>query len=249
MNPRIRDILDPTLFFIALGLIWEYGVTYFGVKSYLLPKLSDIAAAAWEQRAMLAEHSWITTKAVLIGFVLAVAGGLVLAVMIYFVPVFRRTLYPFVAALQGIPKVALAPIMVVWFGYDITSKVMMSFLFAFFPVVISTLGGFYGTPENLQEHFRALRASPWRTFWRLHMPSALPNFIDGCKVAMPLAVIGVIVGEFVGSSEGLGNRLVFATSQGRTDLVFAALIVITALAMILFWLVQLGGRWVWWRAR
>lgn len=248
MTPRYREFLDPTIFFVVLALAWEYGVGLFGVKAYLLPPLSDIVVAGWENRAHLLKHSWVTAEEVIYGFISAVAGGLLLAIGIFFVPVLRRVLYPFIAALQGVPKVALAPLMVVWFGYGITSKVMMSFLFAFFPIVISTLGGFYSTPANLEEHFRALRASPWRTFWRLRMPAALPNFIDGCKVAMPLAVIGAIVGEFVGASEGLGQLLTFATSGGRTDLVFATLIVITVLAMLLFWVIQFAGRWVWWRA-
>ena len=128
------------------------------------------------------------------------------------------------------------------------SKVLMAFFFAFFPIVISTLGGFAGTPVHLVEHFRALDASTTTTFWRLRVPSALPNFIDGCKMAMPLAVIGVIVGEFVGSEAGLGNLLLLANASARTDLMFASIITITAISGLLYGIIYLFGRLVWWRA-
>ena len=153
-----------------------------------------------------------------------------------------------VTALQSLPKIALAPLMIVWFGYGIMSKLIMTFLFAFFPIVISTLGGLSSTQETLLEHFRALRASPWSTFWRLRVPAALPSFIDGCKIAMPLAVIGAIIGEFVGSERGLGNLILFTMSAGRTDLLFATLLAVTVLSLVLYWAIEALGRLVWWRS-
>ena len=240
--------LDTVVFFAALGAIWELGVRASGIKAYLLPALSDIARAAWDARGHLFAQSVITTSEVALGFVAAVLGGALIAVAIYAAPAAQRTLYPLVTGLQAMPKVALAPVIVVWFGYGLTSKVVMTFLFAFFPIVIATLGGLYSTPRHLEEHFRALRASGLTTFLRLRVPSALPSFIDGCKVAMPVAMIGAVVGEFVGSSEGLGNLIMLATSAGRTDLVFAGIIAVTVLAMVLFWFVHLIGTRVWWRA-
>lgn len=240
--------LDTVVFFAALGAIWEFGVRASGIKAYLLPTVSDIARAAWEARGNLWTQSVITTSEVALGFVAAVVGGALIGVAVYAAPAAQRTLYPLVTGLQAMPKVALAPVIVVWFGYGLTSKIVMTFLFAFFPIVIATLGGLSSTPRHLEEHFRALRASGWTTFLRLRLPSALPNFIDGCKVAMPVAMIGAVVGEFVGSSEGLGNLIMLATSAGRTDLVFAGIIAVTVLAMVLFWFVHLVGTRVWWRA-
>ena len=138
--------------------------------------------------------------------------------------------------------------MVIWFGYGYTSKVLMAFLFAFFPVVIQTMGGLAGTPVELLEHFRAIRASPWTTFRRLQVPSALPAILDGCKAAMPLAVIGAIVGEFVGSEKGLGHLILAANAQARTDLLFAALVAVSIVAGALYYFVELVARRVWWRA-
>jgi NitT/TauT family transport system permease protein len=177
-----------------------------------------------------------------------VTGGILLGLAIFAWPTLRRTLYPLIVLFQGLPKVALAPIFVVWLGYGMSSKVLMAFLFAFFPVVVSTLGGLAGTPEYLLEHFRAIRASPMTTFLRLRIPSALPSIMDGCKSAMPLAVIGAIVGEFVASENGLGHLILEANASAKTELMFAALIAISILAGILYMAVELVAKRVWWRA-
>lgn len=244
-----RNFIDAALFFLGLGLLWEFSVRYYDIKSYLLPSISDIIRAFFEARALLWQHTVVTFFEVCYGFGAAVVVGLLSAVLIYYVPVAKRTIYPLVIALQGIPKIGLAPIIVVWFGYGLSSKVIMAFLFALFPIVIATLGGLAGTPASLEEHFRALKASAWTTFWRLRVPCALPNFVDGCKVAIPLAVIGAVVGEFVGSNDGLGNLILLATGSSQTALSFAALAAVTLLSLTLFYFVEILGKYVWWRAR
>lgn len=244
-----RSTWEAVDFFTLIGAIWEISVRWFEIKSYLLPALSEVIVEIWKSRLLLLEHGLVTVEEVVIGFIAAAVGGVVFAVVIFLIPLARRTLYPLIVALQGIPKVALAPLIVVWFGYGLSSKVIMSFLFAFFPIVISTLGGMYSVPNHLEEHFRALRANHWQTFWQLRVPAALPNFIDGCKVAMPLAVIGAVVGEFVGSSDGLGNLILLATGSSRTALTFASLIAVTVLSLVLYVCVELLGRFVWWRAK
>jgi NitT/TauT family transport system permease protein len=244
-----RHFTDAVLFFMLLGFAWEYGVKAFKIKAYLLPAPSEIMREAWASREILLANSWVTLQEVVIGFVIALVFSAALAVAIYFVPLLRRTLYPFMVALQSIPKVGLAPVVVVWFGYGLQSKVLMAFLFAFFPMLIATLGGLRSTPEHLVEHFQALRASFWQTLWRLRVPSALPQFIDGCKVAMPLAVIGAVVGEFIGSYEGLGNLVMTASGAANSSLTFAALLAVTALSLALYFIVETAGRLVWWHSR
>jgi NitT/TauT family transport system permease protein len=249
MGPQaLRKFTDPALAFLVLALIWEKAVDLFQIKRYLLPPLSQVLKTFWTSRGALLEHGAITAEEVLYGYVFAVLGGLALSVAIFASPFMRRTIYPTIVLFQGLPKIALAPLMVVWFGYGLSSKVLMAFLFAFFPIVISTLGGLAGTPAHLIEHFRAIGASPWTTFRRLQLPAALPSFIDGCKMAMPLAVIGAIAGEFVGSEKGLGSLILLANANARTDLLFAALIAISILAGVLYVLVELAAKRVWWRA-
>ncbi|MEJ6004017.1 ABC transporter permease [Paucibacter sp. AS339] len=239
--------LETLIFWGLLAALWEYGVGYLGVRRYLLPPLSAVLAAGWEQREMLLNETWVTLLEVVVGFAAAVLGGVLMGVLIHLSPLARRTLYPLITALQSMPKIALAPLMIVWFGYGFASKLASTFLFAFFPVVVATLGGMANVPINLDEHFHALGASRWDRFWRLQVPAALPAFVDGIKIAMPLAVIGAIVGEFIGAEEGLGHLMTLATANAQTDLMFAAILVITALAVFLYWLVERLARAVWWR--
>ncbi len=246
---RNRHITDAVVFFVLLGFAWEYGVEAFKIKSYLLPPPSDILREAWMSRALIGANSWVTLKEVIAGFGLALIFAVVLAVAIFFVPILRRTLYPLMVALQSIPKVGLAPIVVVWLGYGLSSKILMTFLFAFFPMLIALLGGLRATPEHLVEHFQALRANFWQTLWHLRVPSALPQFIDGCKIAMPMAVIGAVVGEFIGSYEGLGNLVMTASGAANSSLTFAALLAITTLSLLLYFVVEAVGRLVWWQSR
>ena len=243
-----REIAEPAIVFVLLALAWEKAVAIFGIKRYLLPPLSEVLTTLWNGRAMIVKEAWVTTGEIVLGYFWAVLAGVLLGLAIFAWPTMRRTLYPLIVLFQGLPKVALAPLLVIWFGYGLTSKVLMAFLFAFFPVVVATLGGLGGTPEHLLEHFRAIRASPMTTFVRLRIPSALPSILDGCKTAMPLAVIGAIVGEFVASERGLGHLILEANANAKTDLLFAALIAISILAGVLYVLVELAAKRVWWRA-
>jgi NitT/TauT family transport system permease protein len=243
-----RAVVEPAIVFVLLALLWEKAVAIFGIKRYLLPPLSDVLATLWNARAMILKETWVTSGEIVFGYFWAVLTGVLLGLGIFAWPVMRRTVYPLIVLFQGLPKVALAPLLVIWFGYGLSSKVLMAFLFAFFPVVVATLGGLAGTPEHLLEHFRAIRASPATTFVRLRIPAALPSILDGCKTAMPLAVIGAIVGEFVASENGLGHLILEANANARTDLLFAALIAISILAGVLYALVELAAKRVWWRA-
>jgi NitT/TauT family transport system permease protein len=244
----LQDLIERSAPFVVLAFVWEVGVTALEVKPYLLPRLSVIMESLWTHRVHLLVESIVTAREIVLGYLAAVFGGIVLSLAIYAWPLAHRTLYPLLVLFQGLPKIALAPLMVIWMGYGTSSKVLMAFMFAFFPIVISTLGGLSGTPQNLVEHFRAISAGPWTTFWRLQMPAALPSIMDGCKTAMPLAVIGAIVGEFVGSERGLGYLILEATAQARTDLLFAALVAVSILAGLLYWLVEILANRVWWRA-
>lgn len=244
----LRATIERVILFVALAAIWEIGVIAFKVKPYLLPRLSTVVESLWTFRTTLLVQSLVTANEIILGYIAAVIGGVILSLIIYAWPLARRTVYPLVVLFQGFPKIALAPLMIIWMGYGTSSKVFIAFLFAFFPVVISTLGGLSGTPQNLVEHFRSIRANTWTTFWRLQLPAALPSIMDGCKTAMPLAVIGAIVGEFVGSERGLGYLILDATAQAKTDMLFAALIAVSVLAGLLYWVVEILADRVWWRS-
>jgi len=244
----LRAALEPVAVFIVLAVLWEWAVDIFAIKPYLLPALSSVLRSLWHNRMMLLEQALVTGGEIVLGYAAAVIGGVLMALAIFTWPLAYRMFYPVLVVFQGLPKIALAPLMIVWVGYGTSSKVLMAFLFAFFPVMIMTLGGLAGTPEHLVEHFRAIRASSWTMFRRLRLPAALPSIMDGCKTAMPLAVIGAIVGEFVGSQRGLGYLILESNAQARTDLLFAALVAISLLAGLLYWAIEVLARRVWWRA-
>lgn len=245
---RWRFIVDPAILFIVIAILWEKAVAVFRIKPYLLPPLSKVIETMWSSRRLLLNEAWVTTLEILQAFAWAMMGGILLALLIHWVPTIRRTLYPLIVVFQGLPKIALAPLMIIWVGYGTASKVLMGFMFAFFPVVINTLGGLAGTSPGLLEHFQAIGASRGVTFRRLLVPSALPAVLDGARTAMPLVVIGVIVGEFVGSESGLGHLILDANANARTDLLFAALVMISLVAGLLYLLIELVARHVWWRA-
>jgi NitT/TauT family transport system permease protein len=244
----LRAALERVAVFIVLAALWEWAVDIFAIKPYLLPALSSVLRSLWHNRMMLLEQALVTGGEIVLGYAAAVIGGVLMALAIFGWPLAYRMFYPVLVVFQGLPKIALAPLMIVWVGYGTSSKVLMAFLFAFFPVMIMTLGGLAGTPEHLVEHFRAIRASSWTMFRRLRLPAALPSIMDGCKTAMPLAVIGAIVGEFVGSQRGLGYLILESNAQARTDLLFAALVAISLLAGLLYWAIEVLARRVWWRA-
>jgi NitT/TauT family transport system permease protein len=151
-------------------------------------------------------------------------------------------------AFQAVPKVAIAPVLTVWFGIGLMPKFVMAFFIAFFPVVVNTLSGLTDVPMNMVELGQVMRASRMQVFWKIRAPHALPYIFDGAKIALPLAIIGAIIGEFVGAEYGLGNVILITSSQLNLALLFAALVILTVLSLILFaLLVWAEKKIVWWR--
>ena len=183
------------------------------------------------------EEGWVTLKATLYGFLLALGIGIPIAVAISSSKILNWMFSPLLIALQSVPKVALAPLVLVWLGTGIESKLAIAWLVAFFPIVVDTSAGLQSTPPELLELARSLRASRWQIFWKVQLPAALPFVMTGAKVAVTLAVIGAVIGEFIGSSEGLGHLLLSATSQINTPLAFASLFALAALGMLAYLLV------------
>jgi NitT/TauT family transport system permease protein len=176
------------------------------------------------------------------GFVLAIALGIPIAVAIANSRALNLMFYPLLIALQSVPKVALAPIILVWLGTGIESKLAIVWLVAFFPIIVDTVAGLRSTPRELLELAHSLRASPMQIFLKVQFPAALPFIFTGAKVAITLAVIGAVIGEFVGSSEGLGFLLLSATSQLNAPLAFAALFALSFLGIFVYLLVELAER-------
>ena len=221
---------------------WELFARLGHVEDYLLPAPSEIAQSLFEDRHLLLSDAWVTGREVLLGFGLAIAAGLLIAVLLHLSPVLRRAFYPLVVASQAVPIVVIAPILVIWFGFGITPKLIVIALICFFPVVVNTLDGLRSVDQDQVKLFRTLDASRWDVFRRLELPSALPFLFSGAKVAVAVSVIGAVFGELVGSDAGLGHAIQVGTAELLTARVFAAVLILSAMAIALFGLVAAAER-------
>src|SRR5581483_3414715 len=214
----------PVAGFVVILAAWQGYVELSHVSKIVLPSPADIVHVSIEHYDLLLRETWPTALESLYGFALAVLIGIPMAVSVANSRILNLSLYPILIATQSVPKVAIAPIILVWFGLGMESKLAIAFLVAFFPIVVDTATGLRATPSGLIELARSLRASRWQTFWKVQFPAALPFVFSGAKVAITLAVIGAVIGEFVGSVNGLGNLLLSANSQLNSPLAWAALV-------------------------
>lgn len=243
---RAIQLLDaawrPALLLLLLGFGW-WAVTAAEVfPAYLVPTPGDVANELVEEREMLARHTWVTTYETVVGFLLAAAIGLLAAVLIVYSPTLEKALYPLILFAQVIPKIAIAPILVVWFGFGPMPKVILAVLIAFFPIVVSGVAGLRSTDPELLDLSATMGASRWKTFRKIRFPNALPHLLSGLKVAVTLAVVGAVVGEFVGADEGLGYVLLLASGNLNSSLLFADLILMSALGVVLFVVVEVAEK-------
>jgi len=242
MSKRAAHFAFPLAGTAIILLVWHYYVVLFNVPVVVLPTPMQVLQAMMQESKALAEEAWITALECIYGFALAMAIGIPIAVTMTYSRIANQMFYPLLVASQSIPKVAIAPILLVWFGTGIKSKLAMAFVIAFFPVVVDTATGLRSTSPELLELARSLQCTRLQTFFKIQLPSALPSIFSGAKIAVTLSVIGAVIGEFIGSNEGLGNLLLTANSQLNSPLVWAALVVLSFLGVILYGLVVLAEK-------
>jgi NitT/TauT family transport system permease protein len=221
-------------FFVGLILLWEIVVVTTGIRSYLLPAPSAIATELVDSAPHLARHGLTTITEALLGFAISAVVGVATAILIVYSRFLRSVLLPLLVATNATPKVAFAPLLLIWLGLGIESKVAMAFLLSFFPIVINATTGLAEVEPEMLNLFRLLRASQFQMLVKVRIPHALPAIVDGFKIAMPLAIIGAIVGEFVGGQEGLGYLIVLAGVTLNTELVFASIVVVAFMSIVCF---------------
>ncbi len=239
---KAHRLIYPLVGFALILVLWQAYVALFHVSRIVLPSPLDILEVSWQRYDLLVNETWPTFLESVYGFALALLIGVPMAVCVANSRILKLSLYPILIATQSVPKVAIAPIVLVWFGLGMQSKLAIAFLVAFFPIVVDTAAGLQATPPGLTELGRSLRASRWQMFWKIQIPAALPFVFSGAKVAVTLAVIGAVIGEFVGSTNGLGNLLLSANSQLDGPLAWAALIWLSALGILLFVSVELAQK-------
>src|ERR1051325_6021656 len=236
--PRIAtDIGQPVAALIAFAVLWELICRAFKIPAYLVPAPSAIWVDTWKLAGQVSMHTLATTQTTLLGFLAPLIVSLSLAVLLTASPMIANAIYPLLVLTQSIPKVALAPILVVIFGSNELPRVVVTFLVAFFPLVLSIAAGITSVPPELIELGRACRASKWRELWRIRLPYAVPFVFSGLKAAITLSVVGAVVGEFVNADKGLGYLIVTSTAFFQVPLAWGALVLLSLLGINLFQIV------------
>lgn len=251
LRAKLTRTALPAAFIASLFVAWEMWVRIADLPDYLLPAPSEIVrqlVTSWS--AGLDTDTLVTATEAIIGFTGGCLLGFVLAIAITYSKVLERMIYPIIVSSQATPKIALAPLFVVWLGFGMTPKVMITILLVFFPIVITTAQGLKSVDPSLLELLRSVSASKWQIFKKVRLPHALPYIVSGMKIAITLAVIGAVVGEWVGANEGLGYRILYAKSQLQTTLTFAAIAILVLMGIALFLTVSIVGKLItpWTRA-
>ncbi|HWL33148.1 MAG TPA: ABC transporter permease [Gaiellaceae bacterium] len=231
----VAGVVLPLATLALLVVAWELATRIFDWPIWLVPGPGDVWSALVENRSLLPRHFRVTLVETLGGFALAICVGIPLAVAIASSRLLERTIYPVLLGLNAVPKIAIAPILVLWMGFGYGPKIVVTFLLCIFPIVISTATGLKSTPPELVELVRSLDASRFALFRRVRFPSALPHIFVGLKVAISLAVIGAVIGEFVGAEAGLGHVIIASGSNVDTSLAFGAMVLLGVLSVALFY--------------
>jgi putative hydroxymethylpyrimidine transport system permease protein len=244
----MRRWVLPALLIAALIAVWQVAASTGALANalhldpFLVPSPAEIAEALWQSRVLLAENAWVTLREILLGFACAVAAGLLFAVALHLSETLRLAFYPLLVASQTVPIVAIGPILVVWLGYGIAPKLWIIALICFFPITVNTLDGLRSVDPEATKMMRTLDASRRQILRRVEAPSALPYFFSGAKIAVTVAVIAALFGEWAGAESGLGVLIRQDSAQLETARVFAAVLVLSAIAVALFGLLALAER-------
>ncbi len=242
MQTSKTDIAISIVSAAAFLLFWELAVWIFQIQSLILPAPSAIAAEGYLRHGIYLQHSWVTLYETVLGFLLAAIIGVTLSVGIVYSRLLKSAIFPLVVMLQIVPKVAIAPLLLIWVGYGASSKILLALLVSFFPIVVNMVTGLAAVEEELLELCRILQANRWKEFFKVRLPNALPYLFSSLKVASTLAVIGAVIGEFVGGDAGLGYLIIISNVEMRTSMAFVAIVSLSVLGLGLYGLIGLAEK-------
>ncbi|MGI9388297.1 MAG: ABC transporter permease [Methyloligellaceae bacterium] len=241
LDTAVNRIIEIGLPALTLGIIviaWQLSAWVLQPPLWLLPSPVNVIETSIKWSDELPWHTAVTLYETIVGFVASIVLGIPIAIMIVYSKFLQRTIYPILLALQSVPKVAIAPLLLMWVGHGELPKIIVVFLVCFFPIVVGATAGMQAVPAALLDLVRSLSANQFQVFLRIRLPNSLPYIFVGLKVAITLAVIGAVIGEFVGSNQGLGYLILISTQQFDTALAFAAIILLTLMSIILFYVVE-----------
>lgn len=223
---------------------WEAYARLGHLDAFILPAPTDVAQSLWDDRGLLWSNLLVTGQEVVLGLLLALAAGLLLAIALHLSRPLRRATYPLLVGTQAIPIVTIAPLLAAWFGYGLLPKLVVVALVCFFPIVVTTLDGLASIDPDQHKLLRSLGASRWQAFRWVEAPAALPAAISGAKIAVAVGGIAAVFAEYAGSEDGLGHLLLQSIPQLETARAWAAVVVLAALAVFCFALLALAERWL-----
>ncbi len=232
----------PLLALAGFVLAWETTVRVARIPNFLLPRPSSILVHTINHLGILWPHALATIYSTVLGFALAVLVGVLLAVAIVWSTTFEEAVYPLIVMTQVIPKVAVAPLIIIYLGFGFKPKIVLAFLIAFFPIVVNTTLGLKSVSQELLELLATLKATRFQVLWKVRFPRAIPFIVDGAKIAITFSVIGAIVGEFTSGNLGLGYLIAASSTSVDTLQAFSALLVLTVVGIVLFEIIHIGGR-------
>ncbi len=245
-----RRLILPGLIFASILAMWAGLVDLFEVTALLLPGPMEIIRVTIDESRSLSIAAWSTFSEIVLAAVIAIVGGFLTAVLLSLVPFARRAIFPYILMTQVVPKVAIAPILIVWFGTGMTSRLVLACLIAYFPMIVNTLTGLLSVGQPMLRYAQSLTASEWQVFTKVRLPIAVPMIISGVKITMAGAVIGIVVGEFVAADEGLAKVIIESSARLETALTVSATLLVALIGLVLLGLVEVvESRLVFWRER
>ena len=240
---RLRGGAQIAFSLVTALVVWEIAVRLLHIPEYILPAPSRVFSDMVRNAAILAPAAFHTLQPMVLGFLAAAALGIALALLVVYSPAFEALFYPLLVVLQIIPKIAIAPLFIIWVGFGLPSKILLVFLLSFFPIVVNAISAFKSVETDVYDLARTYRAGRLRVFWSVELPSALPSLFAGFKVAAALAATAAVVAEFVASDNGLGYLLLGYNGNMNTSMTFAVIIVLSVLGLLLYGCVELVERW------
>jgi NitT/TauT family transport system permease protein len=229
---------------IGAFLIWELAVRLLGIPEYILPAPSKVLLDLSQNLHVVLPAAYYTLQPMVLGFLMAAVLGVALALLVVYSSAFEALFYPLLVVLQIIPKIAIAPLFIIWVGFGLPSKILLVFLLSFFPIVVNSIVAFKSIESDVYDLAKSYRASRLRIFWQVELPSALPSLFAGFKVAAALSATAAVVAEFVASDNGLGYLLLGYNGNMNTSMTFAVIVVLSLLGLLLYGAVELVERWM-----
>jgi NitT/TauT family transport system permease protein len=241
-HTRTREVLSavawPVTTFTIFLLAWQFLVPTAGIPEYILPLPSKFIAKLYEARILIGENTLVTANEVLLGFFFATIISVPLGFIVVSVPLVEKALYPLIVFFQLVPKIAIAPLFVVWFGFGLFPKILLTFMLCFFPTLVASMSGFRALDDRVLYLTRSMGATPWQTFCKVRIPAAMPFIFAGLKVSIVFSVTAAIVAEFVGSNSGIGYLLLRGTSYLDMPLIFACLVALSGIGIVFAYAVE-----------